>query len=442
MKNKKQFLICMMLIVTMLFGSVQVFAKEDVNKFILANKMLKGIEKTFKSDELEMISEQTFKIDLSEMGMNNEVMNDESLKKVFELYSNFKIRSKIQKINKNYEVKINIEVLCKDELVTDGNIYINDKYIAIDIPMLYSKPFYLKWDEIDKFIEMCEVEYGLEIPQISYKEYLKWFDVEKSEEYKKIDLNKYVEMYKGYLESNLKKGKTISVSIPVDGKTKIVGCKEIVLEQNMEDYFELIMEFVQKLCMDEKVQDFVIVKANELIDILIETEDYKMVNISLEELNEAKKYINENRKEIFEAINESVKQEMYQYTNAIDEYEKEIKEETEIREIKEITEIKEGIELNPKYIIKYRFNYQGYLINVLQENSIQGVLAKQNIIFTKFSNVEIEKININDGVNIAEITQQKAEQLSVEISNHVQKEIEKNKVIQEIIKDMENELTY
>lgn len=425
MKKKQQFLIGMMLIVTMLFGSLGVFAKEDVNKFILANKMLNGMEKTNKSDELEMITEQTFKMDFSKMAMNNGVMDDEGLNKIFELYNNLKVRSIIQKTKEHHQVKMEIEVLYKDELVTDGSVYVNDKYIAINIPMLYNKPFYFKWNEIDKMVEMFKAEYGLDIPQISYEKYLEWFNIEKSEEYKKININKYIEMYKEYLESNLKRGKTLRVEIPVDGKIRNVSCKEIVLEQNIQNSFEFIIEFVQKVCNDEAVQALIIAKVNEFIDIAIETEDYKVFNVTLEEINEYKKYLNENSKEIFETVNETINESIDGIRQEFDN---------------EITTIDPAI--NTKYITKYRFDTDGYLRNVLQENSIQGVKSKQNMTFTKFSNVKIEKVDISNGVNVAEITQQKAVELSEEISNHVQKEVEKNKIIQDIKMNMENEISY
>lgn len=370
--------------------------KDPVDRVLMSYKNL------FEADEYEAVT--TIKYDIKSS------IQDDSINLVANMIEDAEIVVTTQKKDdQQYAV---LEMNYEDEELLTMDVFLNKEYIAINIPIIYDEMFFVKWEELDEMVETLNEEFYMDIPELEYMEYVKVLNVEDSEEFKAIDQKKYYQFIKEYYEDKITKGSRVDVTYMDDKKEKQVKCREYIITQDMDDVEDLTLELFEMLIEDEQVEELLVVKVNEFLDVLMETKDYENLYLTEDDLEDARDEFEDSYEEGMETIHEEAE-------NSFD-----------------ISQ--EGVDQENTTIYRIDLNNRIRSTTVESEMKIEqyGDYVKVNMttetIYNKFKDVSIDAPDIedDDAIDLADINEQDVMIISNEIQANITKIIMKNEAFQ------------
>lgn len=143
------------------------------------------------------------------------------------------------------EVQALIEIYMRDVRLLEGNLYINNDYLALDVPVLYHQPIYMTWDDFSK-------EYGVNKEQLkllsgNIKEKLSRNNFETITE---IDAQIYFDIIKDLLKQTLRDKDKEKISL----NNEELACMGYIFQMNEEDMGLFINRFIDSILNDHKLE--------------------------------------------------------------------------------------------------------------------------------------------------------------------------------------------
>jgi hypothetical protein len=143
------------------------------------------------------------------------------------------------------EVQALIEIYMRDVRLLEGNLYVNNDYLALDVPVLYHQPIYMTWDDFSK-------EYGVNKEQLkllsgNIKEKLSRNNFETITE---IDAQIYFDIIKDLLKQTLRDKDKEKISLDKEA----LSCIRYTFQMNEEDMGLFINHFIDSILNDQKLE--------------------------------------------------------------------------------------------------------------------------------------------------------------------------------------------
>ncbi|HAN10040.1 MAG TPA: hypothetical protein DCP90_05420 [Clostridiales bacterium] len=310
------------------------------------------------------------------------------------LIAGFKLNVKTIK-SQDDKYNMNLDLMLDNTSFVKLDAYVDNDMLVLDMPGIYTKKMYIKYTDINKILKKIDPSITEEINIDDYREL---FAYENLGKLKEVDALSYYKLLKNKLKDGFKNEGKANVAIIENGKERAYSCENYELTLNQKQMLETTKEVLNKLISDEKVKLFAKDKMNEIFDILVKTEDYKLLNSTLEEITKAKEDFNKdydkNYEEFAKGFNEGFEKMLTESTAQISDENK----------------------------IKYNFAVDGdhniRKINAEQITKTDEITLKMLMSATTANpNKEIKVVapDLKDAVNLAELTDEQYREIGTQI---------------------------
>lgn len=214
---------------------------------ILFGREKRSSEDIIFDDVLKTLTLDTFEcvstIEFTELEVKD--MNDPDIKLMLDVVKDINVKL-IHRYNKSSrEIQALIEVYMRDVRILEGNLYINNDYLALEVPVLYHEPIYMTWQDFSR-------EYGVNKEQLTLlsgniKEKLNRKNFESITE---VEAQIYVDIIKDLLKNTLIDKDKEKISM---GK-KELSCIRYTFQMNEEDMGLFINRFIDSILKDQKLE--------------------------------------------------------------------------------------------------------------------------------------------------------------------------------------------
>lgn len=255
-KDTKIILISVAIIITIVIAVNMFFPfnNEEKDAFTLLTSSSTNVRELSKID-CTLQCKVNLNFQEPEMEEINEIFNDVTIK--------YNILQDLD--NSISEAKINI--MYKDELALNIDIYADENNIIMNVPSLYERPFYITLDDYSKLISNSES--GMEFKPFDFKKAREFqenfYSLDNIEGAEIFDGDKYESIAKQQLEGLLHKGEKISVIINKNGREKKVACQKIELNFNETQAIDFFVALLKEAQYDETLKNIILTKAEEYI---------------------------------------------------------------------------------------------------------------------------------------------------------------------------------
>lgn len=174
----------------------------------------------------------------------------------------------------------------------DLRMIMNSEVLGIGMNNFYDKYFIFKYEDfLKKALEKESVD-------IDFGKYFEIIRDKKSDEYKTFLKNayKYKTTIDKYLENNLtEEGKSEMI---IGGK--VIKVTDYKVKINLKEYFETLDELLNELRYDEYLEAYCEAKLVEILNAVIESGDYKLLDLSRNDIEEAIEKIEDNFSDFYD----------------------------------------------------------------------------------------------------------------------------------------------
>ncbi|GAU77550.1 hypothetical protein [Fusibacter sp. 3D3] len=162
-----------------------------------------------------------------------------------------------------------------------------DEQLFYRMPEIYSKSFIMTKSEL---FDLIKEEQDVDLSKVSWDKYLDLLKLENDADYKAIlkDKAKYEDLIRLFL-ADLKANGTTEVTLE-DGT--VLKCDLLETDINFDQMIDLYVQLFKTVKEDQNVKTLVKKKALEALNIMLETEDYKLMMLEESEVKDAIEKIN------------------------------------------------------------------------------------------------------------------------------------------------------
>lgn len=200
---------------------------------------------------------------------------------------NVVMKSDIDK--KEFYLKENLSLDYADKSMLNLGMGLTQEQLAIESKALYNKSFTMSKAEL---FQLIKDESGIDLSELHFNKYIDLLKMEKDPLYKAL-----VKNYKGYekiiRESlvNLEKGEKVNVTLS-DGKT--VKCDELKVSLTMDEILKLYIDLLNEAKTDENLKALIKSKTIEVLNLVISSEDYTLLQLEKSDIETAIEEIDTN----------------------------------------------------------------------------------------------------------------------------------------------------
>ncbi|HBY20872.1 MAG: hypothetical protein A2Y24_07230 [Clostridiales bacterium GWE2_32_10] len=414
--NKKKWLKVVLLVVILgvaIYGSYAMFLEnktyikieDDFDKLgnaYISSMLLKSyeVEQDIKYEIVSM--KEQAETDLSYAPSNEDV------KKFFE---GFKVNAKTTKaIDGKYDIILDVFIDNTSFIKLD--LYLDDDMLVLNMPGVYEKKMYIKYEDINKILKKIDPTMTEEI---NIEDYKKLFDYQNLGKLKEIDGMSYYKLIKSKLKDGFASKGKADIKITENGKEKVYNCDNFELILKQKQMLEVFKELANKLTSDKKVKEFAKGKIDEIYDILIKTNDYKLLGMTQEDIKKQKEDFNKNFDKDYADFVKGFNEELQ---NSL----------TDTNQM--------STDVNVKYDFAVDEDYNIRKVNAEQTTKDDDITLKMLMAGTIASpnkNIKIVKPDLKDAVNLAELKNEEYQNIATQIGMNLASKSEKSPSIQKFV---------
>lgn len=193
-------------------------------------------------------------------------------------------------IEKNeFFLKEDLSLDYADKSMLNFGMGLTQEQLAIESKTLYNKSFTMSKAEL---FQLIKDESGIDLSALQFNKYIDLFKMEKDPLYKAL-----VKNYKGYETIlrdglvNLEKGEKVNVTLS-DGKT--VKCDELKVSLTMDEMLKLYIDLLNEAKTDENLKALIKSKTIEVLNLVISSEDYILLQLEKADIEKAIEDIDTN----------------------------------------------------------------------------------------------------------------------------------------------------
>lgn len=191
---------------------------------------------------------------------------------------------KVDKTEKEVEGKLGFNL--SGSKIFDINFHMNDTFVALEMPKLYSKVVYMNWKDVKSTLikydlatdeDMNDLDIDRVIQLLSsYKEAL---NVEAFDSYKKFDKKPYDAIMDEYKEMFIKNAANGKMELAIDGETYTYSGKVYDLNTEMEKYIDLLIKGLKIAIADESILPILKEGTERIVNTAVEEKDIYVYNM-------------------------------------------------------------------------------------------------------------------------------------------------------------------
>ncbi len=190
---------------------------------------------------------------------------------------------------KEFYLKENLSFDYADKSMLNLGMGLTQEQLAIDSKTLYNKSFTMSKAEL---FQLIKDESGIDLSELHFNKYIDLLKMEKDPLYKAL-----VKNYKGYEKIlreglvNLEKGDKVNVTLS-DGKT--IKCDELKVSLTMDEMLKLYIDLLNEAKTDENLKALIKSKTIEVLNLVISSEDYVLLQLEKSDIEAAIEEIDTN----------------------------------------------------------------------------------------------------------------------------------------------------
>ncbi len=359
-------------------------------------------------------SEQDLKYEITEIGDELGIAPEQA-KMIKDFVNGLKLNMKAKKAveNKKDIFELNMDLLVDDSSFVRLNTYVDDEMMVLELPGLYEKKIYVKWNDIDTILTKIDPSINEEI---NIEDYKRLFAPENLGKLKDVKGLEYYKVIKDALKQGLVVKENETVKLMEAGKEVSYPCDNYELTVKQDDMLKLTQNIMNKLLEDKNIKEFTKDKVNEIVDVLVKNGDYKIFGLTEEDLKEFKENFNKD------------------YDT---EYEKLVKEAKEgINKTMIEAAGQDATTSTTKYTFAIDKNNDIRKISAEQIMTTAGMslkMATSGTVSNPNKAVKIVKPDLKDALNLAEMTEQQYMEMAQQIGMSIYGEAMKKPSIQKIV---------
>lgn len=176
-----------------------------------------------------------------------------------------------------------------DKSLVDFGVGLTQEQLSLGSNTFYDKRFTLSKEEL---FQLIKDENGIDLSELHFNKYIDLLNMEKDPLYKTL-----VKNYKGYETIirdalvNLKKGDKVSVKL---SNGKEIKCDELQVSLSMDEMIKAYINLINEAKTDENLKALAKSKVLEIMNLVISSEDYKILQVEKADLETAIEEIDTN----------------------------------------------------------------------------------------------------------------------------------------------------
>ena len=287
--NKKSIIAIAVVVVCILAGGIgypmvknYMIKKDPVNYLLYASTQNKSdavdasMTGSFSMDD-ESLSQMT-----AYMSSDPEAMSSFVKGLVEELNFNGRIKFGTDLDNKKINFYENVGIQYGQNKLLSLELGYIDEQLFYRMPEVYNKAFVLSKSEL---FDLIKEEQDIDLSQISWDKYLDLLELKDDADYQAIlkDKSKYEEILRLFLADLKANGKT---DVTLDDGT-VLKCDVLETDINFDQMVDLYIQLFKTVKEDQNIKTLVKKKALEALNIVLETEDYKLMMLEESDVKDA-----------------------------------------------------------------------------------------------------------------------------------------------------------
>jgi len=277
-KSKLPFVLIGVILVLAVTGAVVVFGKNFIKSD--SEKLMDASLKTQQAKQIELVGE---------FGFNEfDYQSDDPVEKalVENIIQGAKIQFGMKSDSDAKEVEGEIGFDLSGSQLIGLSFHMNEEYVAIEAPKLYSKAIYMNWEDVRDTL----LKYGLiteeDISDINITRvlelinaYSKAVDYTKYAAFKKFDKKPYDEIIKEYQDLLIADVSSGNLEMDIQGETYDFSGKVYSMNLEMDKYIDLGIRLLEIIIADETLLPMIVEGTDTFIDTTIKEKDYYIYNL-------------------------------------------------------------------------------------------------------------------------------------------------------------------
>jgi hypothetical protein len=397
-------------------ASVLVFGKGSFDKRKPEEKVVDAFKKYYQANTMDV----TTKVSFTEFNIpvTNGQLDDQQAKLLTKVIKEIScdVNMKYDKKERILEGVMNFNV--KDNQLLSADFHIDEELIGFSIPFLYEKPLFVTWESVvNKLNEEANIKFN-------YKSYLELLDNDKYPSLKNIDEDKYVSLFEQFVTDILGEVTKEEVKIGDDNLNLDKYSLDFDMAKTMEFYIKLLDEIVK----DKEAKAFIYELIDNVSEIVIKNEDYKLMNITKEEFTTSIEEIKNQLEDMVTELDGKSILEKISEEQGVD-----------FANLPDMEEM--GIAIKYNVFIDKKDNIRKMDIIEDIDNAEIGMKMGVNgemIINSINKKIEFKGINQDEGVNLLELNEEELNQLMLDIQNNVMSKIMLNPIFSTLFGGLNN----
>lgn len=284
-KSKLPILVLAVLLVVILAGSAVVFGKNFIKSDV--ERLMDAMLKTEEAKQIELVGEVGF----NEFDYQSEDPVEKAL--IENILKGAKVDFGVKADKDTKEVEGDLGFSLSGSQIFSVNFHMNEEFVALDVPKLYSKVVYMNWKDFKDILVKYEIATEDDMSDFDVEKmielldaYKKAVDVTSFDSYKKFDQKQYEDIYVGYKDSLVKDATNGKRDLEIGGDTYTYSGKVYTMNLDMEKYIDMMVKIVEVAIGDDAILPMITEGADRIIDTTIKEEDIYVYNILASENGE------------------------------------------------------------------------------------------------------------------------------------------------------------
>lgn len=373
-KSKLPLLLVAVVLLIVLAAGAIVFGKNFIKSDV--DRLMDAMMKNEEAEQFELVGE----IGFNEFDFQSDDPVEKALIENILKGAKLDLGAKADKGTK--EVEGNLGFSLSGSQILNVSFHMNEEFVALDIPKLYSKAVYINWKDFKDILIKYDIASEDDMSDFDINRiielmdaYKKAMDVKSFDSYKKFDQKKYEEAYSGYKNGLVKDVSGGKMDLEIGGETYSYSGKIYVMDMEMDKYIDMMVKVIEIAIGDDTILPIITEGADRVIDTTIKEEDIYVYNLLASEngddtVSEWDKDLEDKLISMKEDFIENLTDE---YDQGMNDIEDAMSEDSFVDTVEAIKEVYSEIDYTAKYIVDKGY-VQGMETTITVDDSIIDAL--------------------------------------------------------------------